>query len=87
MVHCRENICSEINRCLDNMLQHISVKIDNLHKLYFKFTQRNVFIIILTIFVHFCIFKREQFEGYIPALLLCVLKYITHFFLLSDVCY
>ena len=58
VVHCRDNICSEINRCLDNMLQHISIKIDNLHKLYFKFSQRSAFLVLLTIFVHFCIFKK-----------------------------
>ena len=60
VVHCRNHICSEINRCLDNILQNISIKIDNLHKLYFKFTQRSVFIKFLTIFVHFCIFKRNS---------------------------
>ena len=51
VVHCIDHICSEINRCLDNMVQYISIKIDYLHKLYFKFTQKSVFIIILTIFV------------------------------------
>ena len=26
VVHCRNHICSEINRCLDNILQNISIK-------------------------------------------------------------